>query len=111
MYSFLSGRKQRIKIGKTFSDWEDVNAGVPQGTLLGPSTFLLHINDLQTDCHSVKYVDDTTIWESCDRKGVLSQLQTAANQTISWCNDNNMKINTHKTKEMLVDFSKKNRAI
>ena len=106
IYSFLCDRKQRIKIGDTLSEWESVNAGVPQGTLLGPSTFLLHINNLKTACNSVKYVDDTTIWECCDRLGTDSKIQVAANQTLLWCTENNMKINTDKTKEMLINFSK-----
>jgi hypothetical protein len=105
--SFLCGRQQRVKIGNTFSKWVPLNAGVPQGTLLGPSTFLLHINDLETDCHSVKYVDDTTIWEMCDKRGENSNIQKAANQTYDWCQRNNMRLNTDKTKEMLMDFSKK----
>jgi hypothetical protein len=107
LYSFLCDRRQRVKIGNTFSEWTDINAGVPQGTLLGPSTFLLHINDLQTECHAVKYVDDTTIWETCDKRGQNSRIQNAANQTYEWCQSNNMKINTDKTKEMLINFSKK----
>jgi hypothetical protein len=106
VYNFLSGRQQRVKIGNQFSEWENVNAGVPQGTLLGPSAFLLHINNFKTVCNSVKYVDDTTIWESCRRDGGDSKLQYAANQSIGWCTTNNMKINTDKTKEMLIDFSK-----
>ena len=106
LYSFLCGRQQRVKIGGTTSKWVSINAGVPQGTLLGPSTFLLHINDLKTDCHSVKYVDDTTVWEVCNKKGGNSKIQTAANQIFKWCEDNNMKINTDKTKELLIDFSR-----
>ena len=105
--SFLSGRQQRVKIGDTLSEWVPLNAGVPQGTLLGPSAFLLHINDLKTDCHSVKYVDDTTIWEVCNKHGGNSKIQDAANQTFTWCQNNNMRLNTDKTKEMLIDFSKK----
>jgi hypothetical protein len=107
LHSFLCGRQQRVKIGSTFSKWTPLNAGVPQGTLLGPSTFLLHINDLKTDCNSVKYVDDTTIWETCDKRGENSNIQNAANQTFTWCQTNNMRLNTDKTKEMLIDFSKK----
>ena len=78
IYSFLCNRRQRVKIGSTLSEWSSMNAGVPQGTLLGPSTFLLHINDLKTDCHSIKYVDDTTIWEACNKNGDDSHIQHVA---------------------------------
>ncbi len=42
-----------------------MKAGVPLDTLLGPRTFLMHINDLRTDRDMTQYVDDATIWEVC----------------------------------------------
>ena len=59
--SFLSDRRQRVKIGETFSDWLPVNAGVPQGTKLGPILFLIMINDLSIptpETNLRKFVDD-----------------------------------------------------
>ena len=35
MYNYLSGRKQRTRIGSTFSSWFDITRGVPQGSILG----------------------------------------------------------------------------
>jgi hypothetical protein len=106
LYEFLRDRRQRVKLGDTFSTWVNMKAGVPQGTLLGPVTFLLHINDLSTQCTSVKYVDDTTLWEACDPAGTSSKLQNAADQVELWCNINKMKLNTDKTKELVVNFTK-----
>ena len=36
---YLSGRKQRVKIGSTYSSWSDLKEGVPQGSVLGPLLF------------------------------------------------------------------------
>ena len=107
IHSFLENRKQRVKIGNNMSSWVNMNAGVPQGTLLGPVCFLLHINDLKTACDSIKYVDDTTIWENCTVDESSSNIQTAANDAVKWCQENNMKLNTEKTKEMMIYFGKK----
>ena len=45
-----------------------INGGVSQGSVLGPTIFLLHINDLPGDviCDIVIYADDTTLYSECD---------------------------------------------
>jgi hypothetical protein len=106
--SFLCNRKQRVKINNTLSEWANIHGGVPQGTILGPLTFLIHINDLNTCCNSIKYVDDTTLWESCNLAKGDSNIQHAANEAMTWCKSNNMKINTDKTKEMVIYFGRSN---
>ena len=46
------------------------NGGVPQGTLPRSKCFLVYINDLKAPVPLYKYVDDSTLFEICDRKCV-----------------------------------------
>ena len=65
--SFLSNRKQSAKIVNYQSEWGFINAGVPQGTKLGPILFIIMINDLELanlNTAHWKYVDDVTLSET-----------------------------------------------
>ena len=80
-----------------------VPSGVPQGTKLGPSQFLLMIDDLSWSVSSVsemrKYLDDTTVSE-CIPKGQCSKAQVAVDQVIEYSNKNLFQLSGDKTKEL-----------
>ena len=73
--SFLSNRRLRVVLDGKSSQEYPVNAGVPQGSILGPTLFLLYINDLPDDviCDIAIYADDTTLYSRCDRASDLWQ--------------------------------------
>ena len=63
------------------------------------------INDLQTVCEHIKYVDDCTIWEASSSSGMDSSLQIAADEVRQWTASNKMALN-YKTKELRICFKK-----
>ena len=79
--------------------------GVPQGTLSGPKCFLMYINDLRTTVPLYKYIDDSTLFEVCNDIDA-SLMQYSINTATSWTEDNNMRINPDKSKEMIISFSR-----
>ena len=62
--SFQNTRQLRVVLDETSSEEYLVNAGVPQGSILGPALFLLYINDLPDDviCNIGIYADGTTLY-------------------------------------------------
>ena len=70
MAPFLLDITQRIKIRNEYSHSDHPNGEVPQRTLSGPKCFFVYINDLKTKIPLYMYVDDSTLFEICDRKGV-----------------------------------------
>ena len=73
--SFLSNRRLLVVLDGKSSQEYPVNAGVPQGSILGPTLFLLYINDLPDDviCDIAICADDTTLYSKCDRASDLWQ--------------------------------------
>ena len=91
--SFLSNRRRHVVLDGKSSQEYPVNAGVPQGSILDPTRFLLYINDLPDDviCNIVIYADESTLCSKCDQAFDLrqqlelaSELDSNLRDTVDW---------------------------
>ena len=71
--SFLGNRWLRVVLDGKSSQEYPVNPGVPQGSILGPTLFLLYINGLPDHviCNIAIYADDITLYSKCDQASNL----------------------------------------
>ena len=92
-----------------------VNTGVPQRFILGPTLFILYINNLTDDniCNVAIYVDDTTLYSKCDQTTDLwrqlelaSKLESDLQDTVDWVRKWLVDFNAGKTQ--LVSFHQSN---
>ena len=100
MYSYLTNRKQRVKINDTYSSWSEILFGVPQGSILGPLLFNIFIYDPFLFIPSfdiTNYADDNTPYSANNNiVDVLNNLKPQANILDKWFKDNYMKANPGK---------------
>ena len=114
--SYLSGRSQKTQFRGTLSEALPVSVGVPQGSILGPLFFIIHINDLPLELHlevtSTMFADDTTILVRGPSVTSLStQLNEVARTVSTWADNNRMSLNTTKTKSLLITTLQKRRTL
>ena len=105
--SYLSGRKQRVKLGNTHSSWLDITKGVPQGSIMGPILFNLFMNDIYlciTDCELYNYADDNTIVSKRKTKeDMLIHLHAKTLECMQWFQSNYMQANPDKFQAIQID--------
>ena len=98
IYNFLKDRKQSVVVDGKQSSLIDVVSGVPQGTVLGPLLFLLHINDLPSVVSSKVrlFADDCLIYRNIKNKEDQIALQKDLNLLENWGNTWGMRFNAAK---------------
>jgi len=108
--SFLSNRRQRVVLSDTVSDWSAITSSVPQGSVFGPTLFILYINDLVDTIknRSILYADDTKIICPVASAEERDMLQGDNNNIIDWTNTWLMRLNIDKCKVMHIGRNNQN---
>ena len=110
--SYLSDRTHSTTINGATSTPLTIKCGVPQGSILGPNLFSIHINDLPSICPSntttVLFADDATIYVIGSTVPEISHtLSSVLKDCHNWMSSNNLQLNINKTKCMLIHQSKR----
>lgn len=100
---YLNNRTQCVKIHNYLSGELPVTFGVPQGSVVGPTLFLVYVNQL---CNLLlrngrisAFADDTALTFTGDSwDEAFDAAQTGLNQVLNWLNENQLTLNTDKTK-------------
>ena len=108
--SYLSNRMQRVVINGKHSGWGLIEAGVPQGSVLGPLLFLIYINDITKGIKSAikLFADDTSLYITFDNniQEATDQLNNDMSTISEWANQWLVTFNPTKTKALLVTLKR-----
>ena len=105
IHNYLTNRKQRVKINLSFSAFNKIKFGVPQGSILGPLLFNIYICDMflyVDDIEIAGYADDNTPYtQGLNSESVISSLQLSTSKLMHWFKANYMKLNADKCHMLL----------
>ena len=103
--SYLT-RCQCVRINENYSATIEVNAGIAQGTVLGPLLFIFYMNDIFSRAHHSRltlFADDCVIYFSANIwNNIYDTLQLDLNNVSSWLLDDGLCLNTAKTKALII---------
>lgn len=104
--SYLLDRTQYVNYGNSASYEFTCTSGVPQGSHLGPTLFLLFINDIvegMDDVFISLYADDVKIAKAVSSAQDAATLQAAIDKLRNWCNENDLHLNLDKCAVLTID--------
>ena len=100
--NFLPGRLQRVVLDGQASEWTQISAGVPQGSILGPLFFLIYINDLPEDLISLIkiFADDSSLFSLIlDQIRCSQELNSDMQKVSEWAHQWKMSFNPDPSKQ------------
>lgn len=106
--SYISDRYFRVKHGEDYSGLKSIAAGVPQGSVLGPTLYLLYTSDIPKNdgVLTATFADDTALLATGqDMQTTIAKLQSAINNVNSWTRKWRIKLNEGKSTH--VNFTNK----
>ena len=106
LLDYLTSRNQRVKVGSSYSVWNEIKRGVPQGSILGPLLFNVFINDIfmfiekSEICH---FADDNTIYDcGKDLSNILENLKHDMKILLKWFRIKSLQANPGKFQFMIL---------
>ena len=99
--SFLSGRKQCVSVEGKMSNWTEVISGIPQGSVIGPTLFVIFINDLPEEIKSnicKMFADDCKLYGVVNVSDKVSNIQTDLDKLQRWSQKWQLPFNVTKCK-------------
>ena len=103
--NYLNQRKQYVCFKDTCSEINNIDCGVPQGSVLGPLLFILYSNDLPkavSVCKTILFADDTTLFKTgSNKKQLFVDIKNDLTQLINWFRANKLSLNISKTNYVL----------
>ena len=103
---YLIDRQQRVCINGQYSDWGNIRAGVPQGSVLGPLLFLVFINDLTevVNYSNIRmYADDTCLFVNVDNRQIAADnLNIDLHSIQNWADQWLVSFSPTKTKSLII---------
>ncbi len=105
----LTGRPQSVRVGHNTSSTTTLSTGAPQGCVLSPLLFTLLTHDCtakSSSNHIIKFADDTTVVGLISNNDETHYREEVA-QLAEWCGTNNLSLNVEKTKEVVLDFRRR----
>lgn len=105
--SYLTGRRQRVKVDEKSSNWSDILSGVPQGCVLSPLLFSLFINSISNSlkCSYHLYADDLQLYTQDSAHNIHKAIATMNHdleEIASWTASYGLTVNPGKSQTIII---------